>query len=50
MTNSPKYDQQLALNEYWKQIGGTVMLPGTNRAADRFASRELLHQRRSAIC
>jgi len=37
MTNSPAYDQQLALNEYWKQIGGTVMLPGTNRAADRFA-------------
>lgn len=37
MTNSPVYDRQLALNEYWKQIGGTVMLPGTNRAADRFA-------------
>jgi len=37
MTNSPVFDQQLALNEYWKQIGGTVMLPGTNRAADRFA-------------
>lgn len=37
MTNSPVYDQQIALNEYWKQIGGTVMLPGTNRAADRFA-------------
>lgn len=37
MTNSPSYDQQLALNEYWKQIGGTIMLPGTNRAADRFA-------------
>ena len=37
MTNSPAYDQQLALNEYWKQIGGTVMLPGTSRAADRFA-------------
>ena len=37
MTNSPIYDQQIALNEYWKQIGGTVMLPGTNRAADRFA-------------
>lgn len=36
MTNSPPYQQQLALNEYWKQIGGTVMLPGTNRAADRF--------------
>jgi choloylglycine hydrolase len=37
MTNSPTYDEQLALNEYWKQIGGTVMLPGTNRSADRFA-------------
>jgi choloylglycine hydrolase len=37
MTNSPSFDQQLALNAYWKQIGGTVMLPGTNRAADRFA-------------
>jgi penicillin V acylase-like amidase (Ntn superfamily) len=36
MTNSPTYDRQLALNEYWKDIGGTVMLPGTNRAADRF--------------
>jgi len=36
MTNSPVFDQQLALNDYWKQIGGTVMLPGTNRAADRF--------------
>lgn len=37
MTNSPIYTEQIALNDYWKQIGGTVMLPGTNRAADRFA-------------
>ena len=37
MTNSPIYSEQIPLNEYWKQIGGTVMLPGTNRAADRFA-------------
>nr|WP_291587222.1 linear amide C-N hydrolase [Comamonas sp. UBA7528] len=37
MTNSPTFDEQLALNTYWKQIGGTVMLPGTNRASDRFA-------------
>jgi len=37
MTNSPIFDQQLALNAYWKSIGGTVMLPGTNRSADRFA-------------
>ncbi|RRR46363.1 linear amide C-N hydrolase [Mycolicibacter terrae] len=37
MTNSPVFDQQLAVNAYWEQLGGTVMLPGTNRAADRFA-------------
>jgi penicillin V acylase-like amidase (Ntn superfamily) len=37
MTNSPTYDQQLALAAYWMKIGGQVMLPGTNRAADRFA-------------
>lgn len=36
MTNSPTFDKQLAINEYWAQIGGVVMLPGTNRAADRF--------------
>ena len=37
MTNSPTFDKQLALNDYWSQIGGTTFLPGTNRAADRFA-------------
>jgi len=37
MTNSPFYDQQLALNSYWEEIGGLIMLPGTSRAADRFA-------------
>ena len=36
MTNSPIFDHQLVLNEYWKEIGGLVMLPGTNRAVDRF--------------
>lgn len=36
MTNSPIFEKQLALNEYWEQIGGTIMLPGTNRASDRF--------------
>jgi penicillin V acylase-like amidase (Ntn superfamily) len=34
MTNSPPFDEQLAINKYWQQIGG--MLPGTNRPADRF--------------
>jgi choloylglycine hydrolase len=42
MTNSPVYDQQLALNEYWKGIGGLTFLPGTNRAADRFARASFL--------
>lgn len=36
MTNSPVYDQQLALNAYWKRVGGTAFLPGTSSAADRF--------------
>ena len=36
MTNSPPFDQQLALNAYWQTVGGQAMLPGTNRASDRF--------------
>jgi choloylglycine hydrolase len=36
MTNSPIYEQQLALNEYWKNIGGMIFMPGTISAADRF--------------
>jgi penicillin V acylase-like amidase (Ntn superfamily) len=42
MTNSPTYDQQLALNDYWRRIGGLTFLPGTNRAADRFARASFL--------
>ncbi len=37
LTNSATFDQQLALNAYWQKIGGLVFLPGTDRAADRFA-------------
>lgn len=36
LTNAPPYDQQMAVNEYWKQVGGLHMLPGTNRSYDRF--------------
>lgn len=36
MTNSPSYDKQQTLDDYWHQIGGLTMLPGTNRASDRF--------------
>lgn len=42
MTNSPIYSEQLALNDYWKAIGGLTFLPGTNRAADRFARASFL--------
>ncbi len=37
MTNSPVFSEQLPLASYWKAIGGATMLPGTNRATDRFA-------------
>jgi len=37
MTNSPIFERQLALDAYWKEIGGATMLPGTTRPADRFA-------------
>ncbi len=37
MTNEPSFDQQLAMEAYWNTIDGSVFLPGTNRASDRFA-------------
>jgi choloylglycine hydrolase len=38
MTNSPAYDKQIAIQEYWKDAGALMgFLPGTPRAADRFA-------------
>jgi penicillin V acylase-like amidase (Ntn superfamily) len=36
MTNSPVYEQQLAIDAYWNLIGGKNFLPGTISAADRF--------------
>lgn len=36
MTNSPSYDQQLAIEAYWKGVDGMAFLPGTVSAADRF--------------
>lgn len=36
LTNSPSYDQQLAVRDYWAPIGGLNMMPGTNKASDRF--------------
>lgn len=42
MTNSPTFDKQLTLNAYWESIGGQTFLPGTYRAADRFARASYL--------
>jgi len=36
MTNSPVYDQQIAINAYWDLIGGNQMLPGTISSPDRY--------------
>jgi choloylglycine hydrolase len=43
VTNSPVYDQQLAIMAYWKEAGGLQKsLPGTSRAADRFVRASFL--------
>jgi len=36
MTNSPPFDQQIAIETYWREIDGLHFLPGTHTAADRF--------------
>ena len=36
LTNDPQYPQMTAINDYWTAVGGTNMLPGTVRSADRF--------------
>ncbi len=43
MTNSPTYEKQLAIMEYWQEAGGLLKtLPGTSRAADRFVRATFL--------
>jgi choloylglycine hydrolase len=43
MTNSPTFDKQLAIVEYWREAGGiSKFLPGTSRAADRFVRTTFL--------
>jgi penicillin V acylase-like amidase (Ntn superfamily) len=36
MTNSPTFDQQLAVNTYWKGVNGLNFQPGTISSPDRF--------------
>ena len=43
VTNSPTFDKQLAIMEYWREAGGLEKsLPGTSRAADRFVRASFL--------
>ena len=37
MTNSPRYEEQLAIAAYWGRINPLEFLPGSFNAADRFA-------------
>ncbi|NWG28521.1 MAG: linear amide C-N hydrolase [Ignavibacteriaceae bacterium] len=36
MTNDPKFEEQLAIQQYWQNIPGNVFLPGTVKTSDRF--------------
>ncbi len=37
LTNSPTFDKQLAVRDYWNYLPGNKVLPGTGRSEDRFA-------------
>jgi choloylglycine hydrolase len=37
MTNSPRFEDQLAIEKYWKGVDPLTFLPGSINAADRFA-------------
>ena len=37
LTNSPSYDQQLAIKKYWEGVDPLKFMPGSIRGADRFA-------------
>jgi penicillin V acylase-like amidase (Ntn superfamily) len=45
MTNSPTYDQQLAIEAYWRGVDPLTFLPGSINAADRFARGSFLISR-----
>ncbi len=36
LTNSPTYEKQLAIRDYWAALPGNQVLPGTGRSQDRF--------------
>ena len=37
LTNDPQWPAMQAIEDYWKAVGGTNMLPGTVRSSDRYA-------------
>ncbi|MUV15487.1 linear amide C-N hydrolase [Noviluteimonas gilva] len=42
MTNSPSFDQQLAIQQYWRGVDPLTFLPGSINAADRFVRASFL--------
>ncbi|MGB3330100.1 MAG: linear amide C-N hydrolase [Thermomicrobiales bacterium] len=42
MTNSPTFDEQLAIATYWKNVDPLTFLPGSVNAADRFTRATFL--------
>lgn len=42
MTNSPVFNEQLGLVNYWRLVGGNRFLPGTINVADRFVRMDYL--------
>jgi penicillin V acylase-like amidase (Ntn superfamily) len=42
MTNSPVFDEQLAIEKYWQNVDPLSFLPGSINAADRFARASFL--------
>ncbi len=42
MTNSPSFDQQLAIETYWNAVNPLAFLPGSISAADRFVRTSFL--------
>ena len=47
LTNDPTHEKMESIEQYWTQIGGINMLPGTVRSADRFVRGIVLYQPRS---
>ncbi len=44
LTNDPPFPQMLAINNYWKGVGGVHMLPGTVKSPDRFVRASFFEQ------